>query len=69
MESAFNVPVEETQDSCRARRCEEHIQSVLKCIHQVKRDFCVANKPTVKFLQDAISSGCSTSIDINTTDY
>ncbi|ESR45297.1 hypothetical protein KPL70_021445 [Citrus sinensis] len=69
MDGAINVPVEETKDYCREGGCGEHIQNVLKCIHLVKRDFWFANKAPVKFLQDAISTGCNTSTEINTTDY
>ncbi|KAG6631043.1 uncharacterized protein LOC122293026 [Carya illinoinensis] len=46
-----DVNKDELAEYCKKGRCGEHIGYVLKCIHDVKRDFWFANNITVKLLK------------------
>ncbi|KAG6730458.1 hypothetical protein I3842_01G080800 [Carya illinoinensis] len=54
-----NVSKEEIEEYCKKGGCREHIGYVLKCIHDVKRDFWFANNITVRLLNESISDGCA----------
>jgi hypothetical protein len=43
---------------CQAGGCGEHTLAVIKCIHEVKRDFWFANKLKIMDLNDIITNGC-----------
>ncbi|KAG6680827.1 hypothetical protein I3842_13G062200 [Carya illinoinensis] len=54
-----DVSKDELAEYCKKGGCGEHIGYVLKCIHDVKRDFWFANNITVKLLKERISDGCA----------
>ncbi|XP_021909802.1 uncharacterized protein LOC110823673 [Carica papaya] len=54
----IDVNTSEAADFCGGG-CAEHTRDVLKCIHDVKRDFWFGNRATVDVLFDAIDAGCS----------
>ncbi|KAG6667186.1 hypothetical protein CIPAW_01G083500 [Carya illinoinensis] len=58
-----NVSKEEIEEYCKKGGCREHIGYVLKCIHDVKRDFWFANNITVRLLNESISDGCAKNED------
>ncbi|KAL5758985.1 hypothetical protein ACOSP7_021596 [Xanthoceras sorbifolium] len=68
MTGVVDVPQEEVAEYCGAG-CAEHVKVVLQCIHDVKRDFWFGNKAPVKFINESITTGCSTTTRINTTSY
>ncbi|GMY10420.1 hypothetical protein FCV25MIE_05659 [Fagus crenata] len=51
---------------CQTGGCGEHTLAVIKCIHEVKRDFWFANKLKIMDLNDIIINGCRDSKALRT---